>query len=124
MAYTLTARTVAHQALLDRLAEGNSGVAAIELYAGATLLVSLPLDHAASAVDGQTGVLNLAPGDPAAAVASGTGTVAALLARDQTVLCNQIPVATGTAAEAGKVVFSSLNVVAGGLVSLVSATIG
>lgn len=124
MGYTLSARTVAHQALLDRLSEGASGTASINLYAGATLLVSLPLDHAASAVNAGTGVLVLEPGDPAEAVASGTGTLATLVARDGVVLHDAIPVETGTSPVDGKVVFSSLAIIAGGLVSLVSASIG
>jgi hypothetical protein len=123
MPYTLAAKIVAHQALLDRLSSG-SGVAAIALYAGGTLLVSLPLDHAASSVNVTTGVLELEPGDPAAAVASGTGTSATLVARDGVVLHDVIPVEAGTSPVAGKIVFSSLNIITGGVVALVSATIG
>lgn len=124
MAYTLSVRVAAQQALFNILKTGT-GVASLNLLAGATVLATLPIDHDASAVSNATGELTLVPVSGGATVAaSGTVTLAQLLARDGTILEDAIPVASGVNPAAGKVVLSSLNLVAGAHVDLISAVIG
>lgn len=125
MAYTVAAKIAAHQGFLDRLAVGSTGTATLKAYAGATLIASLPIDHAASAVSGATGKLTLAPVSGAqTAAASGTITICTLTARDGTILEDAIPVEAGTADVSGKAVFSALAVTSGAAVTLVSASVG
>ena len=124
MAWSVAAKVAAHQGLLDKLKGGSSGIASLDLYAGTTLLLSSPLDHAASAVSGTTGQLTLVPGAAAVGVADGVGTAAKLVARDGTVLDADIPVEAGVTAVSGKAVYSSLNILTGGTVTLVSAVVG
>ncbi|WP_295577349.1 hypothetical protein [uncultured Lamprocystis sp.] len=57
MAYTLTALSVVHQALLERLTGDPVADPYFELYAGATLLATLPIDGATSSVSEVDGVL-------------------------------------------------------------------
>lgn len=124
MAYSVAVKVAAHQALLDLLATG-SGDATLDLLAGATPLASLPIDHAASEVDAETGQLTLASVEGGTtADASGTVTVAQLIARDGAVLEDAIPVSAGVDPVAGRVVLSSLNLISGAQVDLISATIG
>lgn len=124
MAYTPTATTAVHQALLDRLTGDPVADPYFELYAGATLLATLDLDGAASTVSAVDGVLTLVPGDPAVAVASGTVTSAKLIASDDVVMDDAVPVQAGIEAVSGKLVLSSLNLISGGTITLISATIG
>lgn len=125
MAYTLPARIAAHQALLDLLSDGASGTAVIRLLDGETTLADLPIDHEASSVSEVTGILTLAPEDGGATwLDSGTVDLAQLIARDETVLENGIPVESGFVASPGKVVLSSLTAISGGQVDLISAQVG
>lgn len=124
MSYTVAAKVAAHAGLLTRLAAGESGTAALLVYDGEVLLVTLPIDHASSEVSATTGVLTLAPGAEATVVASGTADSVTLVARDGTVLNDGIEVEEGVSEVAGKVVLSSLSLVADGTVTLVSAAIG
>lgn len=124
MAYTLPARIAAHQALLELLSDGASGTAVIRLLDGETILADLPIDHEASSVNAVTGVLTLAPADGALWEESGTVDLAMLIARDETVLENGIPVESGFVASPGKVVLSSLTAISGGQVDLISAQVG
>lgn len=124
MAYTPTALIAVHQALLDRLTGDPVADPYFELYAGVTLLATLTIDGATSSVSGVNGVLTLVPGDPAVAVASGTATSAKLLASDDTIMDDAVPIETGVEAVSGKLVLSSLNLISGGTVTLISASIG
>lgn len=122
--HTVAGKIAAHQGYLDKIKAGSTGTAAVNLYDGTTLLVSLPIDHAASSVSGTTGQLTLVPGAAGVGVAEGTGDNAAVVARDETVLEEAVEVAAGTSAVSGKAVFSSLNIIVGGAVTMTSATIG
>lgn len=124
MAYTPAALSVVHQALLDRLTGDPVADPYFELYAGATLLATLTIDGAASSVSGVTGVLTLVPGDPLAAVASGTITSAKLLASDDAIMDSAVPIAVGVEAVSGTLVLSSLTLISGGTITLISASIG
>lgn len=124
MTWSVAAKIAAHQGLLDKLKLGSTGTATLALYADTTLLVSLPIDHAASSVNATTGQLTLVPGASGTGAADGTGTLAKLTARDGTVLDDAIPVEAGVTAVSGKAVFSSLNIITGGSVTLVSAVVG
>lgn len=123
MAYTVPAKIAAHQALLDLLATGSND-AVLRLMGGSTTLADLPIDDTASEVSAVTGELTLAHGDPGTATASGTVTKAQLIARDGTVLENNIPVQQGASPVVGYVVLSSLSLISGAEVSLVSCVIG
>ena len=124
MLHTVAAKIASHQGYLDKLKLGPTGTARVELYVGTTLLVSLPIDHTTSSVNGTTGQLVLAPGVAGVGVAEGTGDNAKVVARDGTVMEESIEVVVGTSAVSGKAVFSSLNIVIGGRVTMTSATIG
>lgn len=123
MAYTVPAKIAAHQALLDLLATGSND-AVLRIIDTSTTLVDLPIDHATSAVSGTTGELTLEPGTAGTASASGTATKAQLISRDGTVLEDNIPVQAGSGAISGYVVLSSLSIISGATVSLVSCVIG
>ena len=69
-------------------------------------------------------MLTLVPGDPAAAVASGTITSAKLLASDDAIMDSAVPIASGIEAVSGTLVLSSLNLISGGPITLISASIG
>ena len=124
MAYSLAVRVASHQSLLDLLSTG-SGTAALKLLAGSTLLATLPIDHATSAVSVTTGDLTLEPvAGGATAVASGSVTVAQLVSRDDALLEDALPVEVGVNPVVGKVVLSSVNLISGGHIDLISAVIG
>lgn len=124
MAYSVAVKIAAHQALLDLLSTG-SGDASIDLLAGASVLASIPLDHASSSVDPVTGQLTLEPAAGGATFgSSGIVTSAQLIARDGAVLDDAIDVQVGTAPVNGKVVLSSTAAIAGAQVDLISAVIG
>jgi hypothetical protein len=130
MPYTVPALIAAHQGVLDKLKLGSAGTARIDLYASTTLLISLAIDHATSAVNATTGQLVLAPGSAGVGIAAGTATLAKLVARDGTVLDDAVGVIDETAAAAdppaavGKIIVSNLAVIVGGSVTLTAATIG
>lgn len=124
MAYTLAVRIAAHQSLLDLLSTGT-GTAGLKLLAGATELATLPIDHTTSEVSVVDGTLTLEPvAGGATAVASGTCTSAQLLDRDGGILDDSIAVEAGSAPVAGKVVLSSLSLIVGGQVDLISCVVG
>lgn len=125
MAWTPAVLSAAHQEVLDLLNVGAGTDPTLDLYAGATLLASIPIDHATSSINAGTGQLTLAPkAGGTTAVASGTVTIAKLADKDGLVLETGIPVSQGIAPVSGQVVLSSLAILSGGQVDLISCTIG
>lgn len=123
MPWATNVRVAAHEAALTLLQTG-SGDAKVVVLAGATTLVEVVLDHAASDVDVGTAALTLVPvAGGATAVASGTATSASILARDGAVLYSGMAVAAGVSPAAGMLVISSLNIISGGQVDLLSAVV-
>jgi hypothetical protein len=112
----------------EMLATIDTGVArpAFRIYdSGNVLLATLALADPAGSVNGTTGLITLTPGTPETnAPASGVASYATLSDGDGVILENNVPVEQGTAPVAGKVVISTLNIIAGGTVELISATIG
>jgi hypothetical protein len=112
----------------EMLATIDTGVArpAFKIYdSGNVLLATLALADPAGSVNGTTGLITLTPGTPETnAPASGVASYATLSDGDGVILENNVPVEQGTAPVAGKVVISTLNIIAGGTVELISATIG
>jgi len=124
MAYSAAVKIAVHTAVLDLLSTG-SGTAGLKLMAGATELATIPLDHAGSSVDGTTGALTIVQETGGTtAVASGTVTSAQLLDRDGAILDDARAVQAGSSPVSGKVVLSSLTILIGGQVDLVSFVIG
>ena len=121
--YTPETLIVCHGALLTFMAAGSAD-ARFELLAGNTLLASLPIDTTASAVHPATGVLTLEPGAPGVGVGSGTVTRAMLVGSDDTVIDDAVPVEEGINPVLGRLVLSSMNVITGGTVTLIAASIG
>jgi len=125
MAYTIDLLFPVRTAMLDRIDTG-AGRPAFKIYrSDDTLLATLELDDPAGEVSETTGVITLTPGDPESnAPESGTAAYAQLVDGDGVVLENNIPVEQGTVAQSGKVILSSTNVLLGGSVELISASIG
>jgi hypothetical protein len=89
------------------------------------LLATLALADPAGSVNGTTGLITLTPGTPETnAPAGGVASYATLSDGDGVILEDNVPVEQGTAPVAGKVIISTLNIIAGGTVELISATIG
>ena len=102
----------------------GAGVCAIRVYDSVPELLAT-LAVTGGSVDGTTGVLTLTPGDPESdAPKTGTAVTADVVNGNYVVLATDIPVAQGTSAVMGQVVISSIEIVEGGTVELVSAVIG
>jgi len=125
MAYTNTLLQPVRAAMLTRIDTGVDRPRFKVYNSSNTLLATFPLADPAGSVDGSTAVITLTPGaDPIVAAVTGTVTYATLEDGDGVVLDDAIPVEQGTAHVAGKVIISTLNIIAGGTVELISATIG
>jgi hypothetical protein len=124
MAYSLAVMIAAQQSFLDLLSAGT-GTAGLVLLDGVTELATIPIDHAASSVSEVDGSLSLVQGTGGTiAIATGTVTVAQLLDRDGAAMDDAIAVEAGTSAVSGKVVLSSLSVISGVQIDLISLVIG
>jgi hypothetical protein len=125
MAYTIDLLLPVRNAMLATI---DTGVArpAFKIYdSGNVLLATLALADPAGSVNGTTGLITLTPGTPETnAPAGGEASYATLSDGDGVILENNVPVEQGTAPVAGKVIISTLNIIAGGTVELISATIG
>lgn len=125
LTWTATAKIATNTALLTLIRDG-SGTASFKIYtAGATLLATLAIDTATSAVNGTTGQLTLVPGAAESdAPAGGTASYAELVNENGVVLFSGLPCIQGTAAVANNLVLSSTEIVQHSTVTMVSATIG
>jgi hypothetical protein len=125
MAYTIDLLLPVRNAMLATI---DTGVArpAFKIYdSGNVLLATLALADPAGSVNGTTGLITLTPGTPETnAPAGGVASYATLSDGDGVVLEDGVPVEQGNAPVAGKVIISTLNIIAGGTVELISATIG
>jgi hypothetical protein len=125
MAYTNTLLQPVRAAMLARIDTGAARPRFKVYNSSNTLLATFPLADPAGSVDGSTAVITLTPhADPIVAAVTGTVTYATLEDGDGVVLEDDIPVEAGTAPVTGKLVISTLDLVAGGTVELISATIG
>ncbi|MDR0717511.1 MAG: hypothetical protein LBF50_08855 [Azoarcus sp.] len=113
----------AQTALRDRIDLGGLAGAFSIYDSSDTLLATLALATPSGTID-SNGKLTLSPGAPESnAPASGVAHHAVLRAGDGTALLN-IDVIEGTAAQAGYIVISTANIIAGGSVSLIAASVG
>lgn len=121
MSTTMIAKIAMHSGLLARIQDNTngSGAATLKIFEDEDLLVSIPIDHTTSYVDGNTGNLVLVGlGSGGTAVASGFATAAALVARDGAVLEDAIEVEAGTVVVPNKVVLDSLTITSGQLLAI------
>ena len=125
MAYTIDLLLPVRTEMLATIDTGASRPAFKIYDSGNVLLATLALADPAGSVNGTTGLITLTPGTPETnAPASGVASYATLSDGDGVILEDNVPVEQGTAPVAGKVIISTLNIIAGGTVELISATIG
>jgi hypothetical protein len=125
MAYTIDLLLPVRNAMLATIDTGAARPAFKIYDSGDVLLATLALADPAGSVNGTTGLITLTPGTPETnAPASGAASYATLSDGDGVILENNVPVEQGTAPVAGKVIISTMNIIAGGTVELISATIG
>jgi hypothetical protein len=126
MATTLIAKNAINDALVA-LVKTGAGTAALEIYSASdVLLATLALDPTdEGSNDPLAAVITWNPGDPEDdAPATGTASYAVFINKDGNALNDSIPVTQGTSPVAGNAVLSSLDIVAGGMVRLISFTQG
>jgi hypothetical protein len=125
MAYTSDLLVPVRTAMLGVIDTGASRPRFKIYDAGNILLATLPLADPAGSVNGTTGLITLTPGTPETnAPASGVASYATLEDGDGVILDDNIQVDQGTAPVSGKLIISTLNIIGGGTVELISATIG
>ena len=121
--YSAAAKVAAHTAFRD-LIDTGSGNGTIKIRSAAdVLLVTAPLADPCGTVNGTTGQLTFALGAAPTAVATGTAAYAEICDVAGAVHL-ALPAQAGSAPVSGKMVLSTLSIVSGGLVTVVSATIG
>lgn len=123
-AYSVTTLVAAHTAFRDLVDAGPSAGFIRIRDAADVLLAQVPLADPCGTVNGATGQLTLTIAGPdTAADATGTAAYGQVCASDGTVHL-ALPCQQGTAPVSGKLIMNTLSVLAGGAVSIVSATIG
>jgi hypothetical protein len=122
--YSLQAKINAHTTFLA-LIDAGAGPGRIFIRSAAdVLLAEIPLTDPAGTVSGGTGQLTITPSGPdTSANATGTAAYAEFADLAGTVHLS-LPAQAGTAAVSGKIVINTLDIIAGGLVTVISATIG
>jgi hypothetical protein len=126
MATTLIAKNAINDALVA-LVKTGAGTAALQIYdVDDVLLATLALDPTdEGSNDPLTAVITWNPGDPEDnAPATGVADYAVFVNKDGDALNDSVPVIQGTSPVAGNAVLSSLDIVAGGMVRLISFTQG
>ena len=123
-AYSVPALVAAHTSFRD-LIDTGIGAGSIKIRdADDALLATIPLTLPCGTVDGATGRLTLTPdGGDEAADANGIAAYGEFCDADGVVHLS-LPAQAGSGAVAGKLVISSLSIVAGGPVDVLSATVG
>jgi hypothetical protein len=122
--YSLQAKINAHTTFLA-LIDAGAGPGKIYIRDNAdVLLAEIPLTDPAGTVSGGTGQLTITPSGPDTS-ANNTGTAAYAEFADLAGTVHlSLPAQAGTAAVSGKIVINTLDIIAGGLVTVISATIG
>lgn len=122
--YSAAAKVAAHTAFRDVI-DGGSGAGLIRIRSAAdVLLAEIVLTDPCGSVNGTTGQLTITPAGPDTS-ANATGTAAYGEICDSTGAVHlALPAQAGSAPVSGKVVLSTLSIVAGGQVTVVSATVG
>lgn len=121
--YSAAAKIAAHTAFLGLIDAGASaGKIKIRTSADA-LLVTIPLNDPGGTVNGTTGQLTLDIPSSANASATGTAAYGEVTDSDDNVHL-ALPCSSGTVALSGYLVLNALNIVSGGPVEILSATIG
>ena len=124
MATTLIAKNAINDALVA-LVKTGAGTAALQIYdVDDVLLATLALDPTdEGSNDPLTAAITWNPGDPENdAPATGAASYAVFVNKDGDALNDSVPVIQGTSPVAGNAVLSSLDIVAGGMVRLISFT--
>lgn len=120
--YSAAAKIAAQTSFLGLLDAGASAGKVRIRDSSDVLLCDITLTDPAGTVDG-AGLLTLAAASAGTAVADGTAAYGELCDSDNTVQLS-VPAQEGASAVSGKIVINSLAIVAGGAVTLISATIG
>ena len=119
------AALVAAQTSFKNLIDAGSGAGSIKIRdASDVLLAQVPLADPCGSVNGTTGQLTFSIAGPdSSADASGTAAYGEFCDSDGVVHLS-LPAQAGTVAVSGKIVLNTLSIIAGGPVSVLSATIG
>lgn len=122
--YSAAALVAAHTAFRD-LIDSGAGAGFVRIRDSAdALLAQVPLSDPCGTVNGTTGQLTFSIAGPdTSADASGTAAYAEFCDSDGDVHL-ALPAQQGTTAVSGKIVLNTLSIIAGGTVTIISATIG
>lgn len=122
--YSAAALVAAHTAFRD-LIDSGTGAGFVRIRDSAdALLAQVPLSDPCGTVNGTTGQLTFSIAGPdTSADASGTAAYAEFCDSDGDVHL-ALPAQQGTTAVSGKIVLNTLSIIAGGTVTIISATIG
>lgn len=123
--YSVTAKIQAHTAFRD-LIDAGSAAGKLRIRDSAdVLLAEIPLNDPCGTVNGTTGVFtfDVTGASDTSADASGTAAYGEFCDSDNIVHLS-LPTEEGNTAVSGKLVLNTLNIVSGGPVTLISATIG
>lgn len=122
--YSAAALVAAHTAFRD-LIDSGIGAGFVRIRDSAdVLLAQVPLSDPCGTVNGTTGQLTFSIAGPdTSADASGTAAYAEFCDSDGDVHL-ALPAQQGTTAVSGKIVLNTLSIIAGGTVTIISATVG
>jgi len=121
--YTDPVFVAVHTALLGEI-DAGAAAAKFKLYDNAdVLLATITLADPAGTVNGTTGQLTITAPATVSAVATGTCTYGTITDSDDTVIVS-MPAEAGTSAVSGKVVLSTVDIVSGADIELISCVIG
>jgi hypothetical protein len=123
--YSAAALVAAHTSFRDLIDSGSAAGTCKIRSSSDTLLASIPLADPCGTVNGTTGQLtfNVTAAEDASADASGTAAYAEFCDSDGDVHLS-LPTELSSSPVSGKFAMSTLTIVAGGPVALVSATVG
>lgn len=122
--YSAAALVAAHTSFKTLIDAGSSAGSIKIRDASDVLLAQIPLSDPCGSVNGTTGQLTFSIAGPdSSADASGTAAYGEFCDSDGTVHLS-LPAQSGSVAVSGKLVLNTLSIVAGGPVSILSATIG
>jgi len=122
--YSAAALVAAHTSFKDLIDAGSAGGSIKIRDAADVLLAQVPLSDPCGTVNGTTGQLTFSIAGPdSSADASGTAAYGEFCDSDGVVHLS-LPAQAGTVAVSGKIVLNTLSIIAGGPVSVLSATIG
>ena len=122
--YSAAALVAAHTSFKDLIDAGSAGGSIKIRDAADVLLAQVPLSDPCGTVNGTTGKLTFSIAGPdTSADASGTAAYGEFCDSDGLVHLS-LPAQAGASAVSGKLVINTLSIIAGGPVSVLSATIG